>query len=149
MDSQVGKEIKSIIEQLESDAPGVTEGLGALIGSASGGAIALTALSSLGVAGLSAAGITSGLATAGALVGGGMVAGIGVLAAPIALLGIGGYALANRWKKAKMLAALNTALEKLYAIQKRLLSNAEHYKEELASLSALVEALLARQKKIS
>lgn len=149
MDSQVGKEIKSIMEQLENDAPGATEGLGALVGAASGGAIALTALSSLGVAGLSAAGITSGLATAGALIGDGMVAGIGVLAAPIALLGIGGYALANRRKKAKMLAALNTAIEKLYAIQRRLKSNAEHYKEELTALGALVEALLAKRRKVS
>ena len=149
MDAEIGKEIKSIMDRLENDAPGATEGLGALVGAVSGGAVALGALSTLGVAGLNAAGITSGLAAAGALIGGGMVAGIGVLAAPIALLGIGGYALANRWKKAKMLAALNTAIEKLYAIQKRLLSNAEHYKEELATLSALVEALLARQKKIS
>lgn len=148
MDSQVGQEIKSIMERLENDAPGATEGLGALVGAASGGAIALTALSSLGVAGLSAAGITSGLATAGALIGGGMVAGIGVLAAPIALLGLGGYALANRRKKANMIAALNTAIEKLYAIQRRLQDNAVRYGEEISTLKALLEALRERKKKV-
>ena len=148
MDVEIGKEIKSIMEKLENDAPGATEGLGALIGATSGGAIALTALSSLGIAGLSAAGIATGLASAGALVGGGMVAGIGVLAAPIALLGIAGYALANSWKKSDMLAALNTAIEKLYSIQSRLVSNAEHYKEELAALRALIEALSTKRNKL-
>lgn len=148
MDAEIGKEIKTIMERLESDAPGATEGLGALVGAASGGAVALGALSTLGVAGLSAAGITSGLATAGALVGGGMVAGIGVLASPIALLGIGGYWLANKWKRAKMIGAITAAIGRLHAIQERLLSNAAHYNEELATLHALIEALLARQKKI-
>ncbi|MBQ7155848.1 MAG: hypothetical protein IJR85_09880 [Synergistaceae bacterium] len=148
MDAQVGNEIKNIMKQLEDDAPGVTEGLGALIGSGIGGAGALAALSSLGYAGLSAAGITSGLATAGALVGGGMVAGIGVLAAPIALLGIGGYALANRRKKSRMLAALNVAIEKLYTIQRRLQENANHYREELGALNALVDALLTKKRKL-
>lgn len=148
MDAQIGNEIKSIMTQLENDAPGVMEGLGALIGSTIGGAGALAALSSLGFAGLSAAGITSGLATAGALVGGGMVAGIGVLAAPIALLGIGGYALANSWKKSRTLSALNVAIEKLYAIQTRLRNNAEHYREELGALTALVEALRTKKNKL-
>ena len=45
-----------------------------------------------GVSGLSAVGITSGLATLGAVIGGGMVAGIFVAGAPMALLGVGGYA---------------------------------------------------------
>ena len=148
MDSEVGQEIKSIMTKLENDAPGATEGLGALIGASVGGAAALTALSTLGVAGLSAAGITSGLATAGALIGGGMVAGIGVLAAPIALLGIGGYALANRSKKAKMISALNVAIEKLFAIQKRLQANAASYKEELSALTALVDALMTKKRKL-
>ena len=137
-----------IMKQLEDDAPGVTEGLATLIGSTIGGAGSLAALSSLGVAGLSAAGITSGLATAGALVGGGMLAGIGVLAAPIALLGIGGYALANSWKKSSTLSALNVAIEKLYAIQTRLKNNAERYREELGALTSLVEALKEKKNKL-
>ena len=148
MDSEVGKEIKSIMKQLEDDAPGATEGLGAILGASVGGAVALTALSSLGVAGLSAAGITSGLATAGALIGGGMVAGIGVLAAPIALLGIGGYALANRRKKANMISCLNVAIEKLFAIQKRLQANAQRYKEELTTLKVLVDELMTKKRKL-
>lgn len=148
MDAQVGNEIKSIMTELENDAPGVTEGLGTLIGSVSGGAISLAALSTLGISGLSAAGITSGLATAGALLGGGMVVGIGVLAAPIALLGIGGYAFAKKRKKARMLSALNVAIEKLYAIQKRLKDNAEHFREELGALTSLVEALQMKKSRI-
>ncbi len=148
MDTQVGKEIKSIMTQLESDAPGVTEGLGTLIGSTAGGAISLTALSTLGISGLSAAGITTGLATAGSIIGGGMVAGIGVLAAPIALLGLGGYALAKRRKKARMLSALNVAIEKLYAIQTRLKNNAERFREELGALTSLVEGLRMRKSQI-
>ena len=149
MDAQVGNEIKSIMEQMENDAPGVSEGLGTLVGAAAGGAVSLAALSGLGVAGLSAAGITSGLATAGALIGGGMVAGIGVLAAPIALLGLGGYMAANKKKKAKQLSALNVAIEKLYAVQRRLMNNAAHYNEELTALNALVEALTAKKRKIA
>ncbi len=98
MDTQVQNEIKKVMAQLESDAPGITEGLGALVGSVLGGGASLFALSSLGLTGLSAAGITSGLAAAGgglaAVTGGAlsaMTAGIFTLAAPIALLGIGGY----------------------------------------------------------
>ena len=148
MDAEIGKEIKSIMDRLENDAPGATEGLGALVGAVSGGAVALGALSTLGVAGLNAAGITSGLAAAGALIGGGMVAGIGVLAAPIALLGLGGYALAKKRKKARMLSALNVAIEKLYAIQKRLKDNAERFREELVVLTSVVEGLRMRKSQI-
>ena len=148
MDAQVGNEIKRIMTELENDAPGVTEGLGTLIGSTAGGAISLAALSTLGISGLSAAGITTGLATAGSLVAGGMVAGIGVLAAPIALLGLGGYALAKKRKKSRMLSALNVAIEKLYAIQTRLKDNAERYREELGALTSLVMALKTKKREI-
>jgi hypothetical protein len=91
--------------------------LGAALGAGVGGAGSFAALISLGsVAGLSAAGITSGLATAGAIVGGGMVAGIGVLAAPVAILAVGGYALVNGAKNKK----LKQEKERLYrlALQK-------------------------------
>lgn len=148
MDAQVGNEIKRIMTELENDAPGVTEGLGTLVGSTIGGATSLVALSTLGISGLSAAGITTGLATAGSIIGGGMVAGIGVLAAPIALLGLGGYALAKRRKKARMLSALNVAIEKLYAIQTRLKNNAERFREELGALTSLVEALRTKKSRI-
>ena len=101
-----------------------------------------------GVAGLSAAGITSGLATAGALIGGGMAAGIGVLAAPVALLGIFGYAAAKKKKQARMISALNVAIEKLYAIQTRLNQNAQRYREEIGALTALIEGLKTKKRKI-
>lgn len=86
-------------------------------GAAAGGAIAFGALYGLGVTGLSAAGITSGLAAAGALIGGGMVAGIGVLAAPIAILGVGGYALFQNKKQQRIRALQRDCLAK--AIEKQ------------------------------
>ena len=155
MDTQVQNKIKKVMAQLESDAPGITEGLGALVGSVLGGGASLFAFSSLGLTGLSAAGITSGLAAAGgglaAVTGGAlsaMTAGIFTLAAPIALLGIGGYALAHSNRKAKTLSALNVAIEKLYTIQERLMQNAQHYQEELGGLKALLELLKAKKEKI-
>lgn len=97
------KDVQDIMKRLNSDAPTMTEGLSALLGSGTGAAAgSLAALGALGVSGFSAAGITSGLATAGALVGGGMVAGIGVLAAPVAILGITGYAIAKNGKMLKL-----------------------------------------------
>ena len=147
MKEEAGNEMKKAMLELENDVPGITEGLAALLGSAAGGAASFAALTTLGVAGLSAAGITSGLAAAGALIGGGMVAGIGVLAAPIALLGIGGYALAKSKKKAKAIAALNTAIEKLYKIQKRLAENAEYFKSEIAQLTSMIDIFQVKLKK--
>ncbi len=107
-------------------------------------AISLTALSSLGVAGLSGAGITSCLATAGAVVDGGMLAGIGVLAAPVVGLALGGYWLANKRKKVKLAAALGVAIGKLYDIQARLIQNAEYFKEELAGIKVAIDLLSQR-----
>ena len=89
--------------------------------------------------GLSAAGITSGLGVAGSIVGGGMVAGIGVLAAPVAVLAVCGYAIAKRRRNAKLAAALRTAVEKLHRIQDRLAANAEYFKEELAEIKAYID----------
>ena len=142
---EVTTEVDSILSQMEKDYPGLLEGLGTAVGAASGGAISLTALSSLGVAGLSGAGITSGLATAGAVVGGGRLAGIGVLAAPVAGLAVGGFWLANRRKKAKLAAALGVAIRKLYGIQARLVQNAEYFKDELAVIKAAIEILSKRE----
>lgn len=48
--------------------------------------------------GFSASGITSGLSAAGSVVGSGMVAGIGVLATPPVILGIGDYVIAAKVK---------------------------------------------------
>ena len=133
------KDVQDIMKRLNSDAPTMTEGLSALLGSGAGAAAgSLAALGALGVSGFSAAGITSGLATADALVGGRMVAGIGVLAAPVAILGITGYAIAKKRKNAKIAAAVATAIKKLYSIQERLMQNAEYFKEELAGITAAI-----------
>jgi hypothetical protein len=139
------REVKVVLDQLENDYPGVTEGMVTALGSTAGAAASLGALYGLGTVGFSAAGITSGLATAGAVVGGGMVAGIGVLAAPVALLGIAGYAIAKKRKNAKLAAALGTAIQKLYGIQYRLMQNAEHFKDEIAGIKAAID-LLTRKK---
>ena len=138
-------EINVVMKQLEKDYPGALEGLGAAIGATAGGAGAFGALFLAGTTGLSAAGITSGLAAAGALIGGGMVAGIGVLAAPVAILGIGGYALAKKRKNAKHAAALATAIGKLYDIQSRLMQNAEYFRDELAQVKATIDFLKNRK----
>ena len=144
--NEANAEVKSILDELEKDFPGITEGLAACLGSTAGAAGSLVTLATIGkVAGLSAAGITSGLATAGALVGGGMVAGIGVLAAPVAILGIAGYAIAKKRRNAKLAAALGTAIEKLYRIQRRLSQNAEYFKEELAGIKATVDLLMKKK----
>ncbi|MDF7795717.1 hypothetical protein [Pseudomonas syringae] len=143
--TEATNQVKAILDQLENDYPGVTEGLAAALGSTAGAAGSLGALYMLGVSGLSGAGITSGLATAGALVGGGMVAGIGVLAAPIALLAVGGYALVKRRKNAKLAAALGGAISKLYNIQERLLKNAETFKAEIAAIKQTIN-MLTRKK---
>ncbi len=141
MKDEATSQTGAILKQLEKDYPGITEGVAALAGASVGGAGSLFALSALGYSGLSAAGITSGLATAGALFGGGMVAGIGVLAAPVAILGVLGYAIAKRRKSAKLAAALGQAISKLYDIQSRLMANAEYFKEEIAGVKALIAAL--------
>ncbi|KPM59452.1 hypothetical protein HB13667_25165 [Pseudomonas putida] len=143
--TEASRQVKNILDQLENDYPGITEGLAAALGSSAGAAGSLGALYLLGYTGLSAAGISSGLATAGALVGGGMVAGIGVLAAPIALLGVGGYALMKKRKNAKLAASLGEAIAKLYNIQERLLSNAETFKAEIAMIKQTIE-MLTRKK---
>ncbi|MGL5355026.1 MAG: hypothetical protein ACRDAQ_00530 [Cetobacterium sp.] len=142
-----GKEIKSVLDQLENDVPGASEGMAAMMGTGVGGAASYAALYGLGTVGLSAAGITSGLATAGAIVGGGMVAGIGVLAAPIALLGIGGFALAKKRKTAKLIAALTLAISKLHNIQTKLYENAQYYKEEIEALQNAIDRLIQKKKK--
>jgi hypothetical protein len=74
-----------------------------------------------------------------------MVAGIGVLAAPVALLAVGGYAIAKKRKNAKLAQALGEAIGKLYAIQDRLMKNAEYFKEEIAGIKAAID-LLNRKK---
>lgn len=112
--------IKKILQEASSavqdksrtiETSDIPEVLGAVAGIGVGGAAGLGLLSLLGVSGLSAAGITSGLAAAGSIVGGGMVAGIGVLAAPAVILGVGGYALLSASKKKKLLLTKEALLQ--------------------------------------
>lgn len=87
----------------KSDDGQLNEALGLAGGVGAGGAMGFAALYFAGTTGLSAVGITSGLAAAGSIVGGGMVAGIGVLAAPAVILGVGGYALISRRNVKKLI----------------------------------------------
>lgn len=139
-----GADVQRILRELESNVPGITEGFGAITGAGIGGVAAFAALSGLGVSGLSAAGITSGLAVAGSIVGGGMVAGIGVLAAPIAILGIAGYSIFKHKKVKKQTAALQYALSQLYAVLERLKKNAEKFQIEIASINTIISTLRNR-----
>ncbi|WP_281079250.1 hypothetical protein [Klebsiella quasivariicola] len=140
-------EVKSALQALENKFPGITEGAAALAGSGVGAAASFGALYTLGTTGVSAAGITSGLATAGSIVGGGMVAGIAVLAAPVAVLGIGGYAVVKHRKNARLTAALSQAIQKLYEVQERLMSNAEYFKAEIAGIKATIDMLTKKAPK--
>lgn len=90
--------LQVLFRRLKISSRVLLEGAAALAGSGVGAAASFGALYTLGTTGVSAAGITSGLATAGSIVGGGMVAGIAVLAAPVAVLGIGGYAIVKHKK---------------------------------------------------
>lgn len=124
------------------DTSEMPEVLGALAGGAVGVGTGLTLVSVSGtVAGMSAAGITSGLAALGALVGGGMVAGIFVAAAPMALLGVGGYALISHRNKKKLAqvkeAILQEALKKHDALIRELNDKLNLSEERLAYLTAL------------
>lgn len=89
--------------RVASDDGQLNEALGLAGGVGAGGAMGFAALYFAGTAGLSAVGITSGLAAAGSLIGGGMVAGIGVVAAPAVLLGVGGYAIVARRNVKKLI----------------------------------------------
>lgn len=143
---QASEEVKVILDDLEKDYPGLTEGFATIVGAGTGAAVSITALSTMGtVAGLSAPGITSGLAAAGGLIGGGMVAGISVLALPVAGLGIIGFSFAKKRKNARLAAALNESISKLFNIQERLIQNAEYFKQEIAMVQGAIKVL---QKKL-
>ena len=93
---EVKAEFAGVLEDLRKDHPKVVEGAATLVGGTLGGSVSLTALFFGGsVTGLSAAGITSALGRrerSSGVYG----RGIGVLAAPVAVLAVGGYAIAKR-----------------------------------------------------
>ncbi|MDD5753398.1 MAG: hypothetical protein PHN45_01410 [Methylococcales bacterium] len=136
-----GKDVQRILRELESNAPELAEGFGAITGAGIGGAASLAALYGLGTTGLSAAGITSGLAAG---LGGGMVAGVGVLAAPVAILGIVGYSIFKHKKVKRQTAALQHALGQLYSVLERLTMNAKHFQQEIAGITAMINTLKSR-----
>ena len=139
MKDEASESMKEALDEFRRDQPKVADAAAAAVGSTLGAGASYTALFFAGkVVGLSGPGITSGLAAAGKLVGGKMVAGIGVLAAPVAVLGVAGYAISKKRRNAKLAASLNRAIEKFYAIQDRLMANAEHFREELAEIKAYI-----------
>lgn len=119
----------------------IPEVLSGAAGAVAGGALSFIALINLGVVGLSAAGITSGLAAAGAIIGGGMVAGIGVLAAPVVILGAGAVGLTSAIKRKKVTEKkeelLKAAVSKYDAIVRTLKDEVDMTKERAEYLNAL------------
>ena len=100
MRTKANQDLRDVLQDLEKHHAGITEGVAAALGAGTGAATSLTAMSSLGtVSGLSAAGVKTGIAAAGGLLGGGTLLGVGVLAAPIAALGVLGYGVAKRFNK--------------------------------------------------
>ena len=73
------------------------------------------------------------------------MAGVFVLAAPVVVLGVGAYALTKKRRNAKVTAVLTRAIEKLYAVQDRLMANAEHYRDELAEIKTWIDELKRRK----
>ena len=119
----------------------IPEVLAGALGAGIGGVGSFAALYGMGVVGLSAAGITSGLAAAGGIFGGGMVAGVFVLAAPVALLAVGGVLLAsdlkNKQLKQEKERLYKEALKKHEGIISALKAEADADKERLDYLQSL------------
>jgi len=145
---EANEKILAIFQELERSAPGLDTALAGITGLVGGGAISYTALWFAGVNGLSAAGLTSGLATLGSIAGGGMATGVGVVVIPVVVLGGGAYIAHDYYKDkkrmAKLSAALNVAISRLYSVQDRLIANAEYYKNEIAILKGQIFMLEAR-----
>ncbi len=142
MKAKALSDLRAILQDLETTHAGITNGIATAIGAGTGAASSIMALSSLGtVSGLSAAGVTTGLAAAGAIVGGGMLVGIGILATPVAALGVLGYQLGNKRKKAFKAAAVAMAVKHIIEIQSRLIKHKEHFTEELTKIKTTLETL--------
>ncbi|OQY16411.1 MAG: hypothetical protein B6I36_10300 [Desulfobacteraceae bacterium 4572_35.1] len=123
--------------------------LGAIAGGAVGVGAGLTLVYVAGISGLSAVGITSGLATLGSIIGGGMVVGIFVAGAPMAVLGIGGYALLSHRNKKKLKQAkealLQETLRKYDAIIRELnrkINLSEERAKYLDALNVLLQQII-------
>jgi hypothetical protein len=142
MKQQASQDVREILLVLEKTHTGITEGMATAVGAGTGAAGSIAALSSMGtVAGLSGAGVSSGFAAAGGLIGGGMLVGIGVLAAPVAVLGVVGYRLGNKMKKMKNAAAVGMAAKRICDVRSRLIQHEEHFKDELAHINTTLQVL--------
>lgn len=118
------KFLKSLFDDLDKIDSEVTdgfEGIGAAVGGGVGAAGSFAALYGLGVVGLSGPGIMSGLAAAGTLIGGGAAAGVGVLALPVAVLAVAGYAFINHRKKKRVRRLQGQVLAKAIGKQNEIL----------------------------
>lgn len=128
----------------------IPEALAGALGAGIGGAASFATLYFGGsVIGLSAAGITSGLAAAGRIVGGGMAAGIGVLAAPVAILGGAAIGITAHIKNKKLAEEKNAlytqAVSKQNAILELLkdkVAQSEERRKYLESLNILLQAAI-------
>lgn len=138
--NEANEALKNPIRVIKDSA--IPEVLAGALGSMVGGAGSFAALYFGGsVVGLSAAGISSGLAAAGSLVGGGMAAGIGVLAAPVAILGAGAIYGVHTYKSKKLEQEKHRlyqeALKKHAAIIDKLKNEANISKERADYLQSL------------
>ena len=133
------------LDKIDTEVQVGSEGVGALVGGGVGAAGAFAALYGLGIVGLSGPGIMTGLAAAGTLIGGGAAAGVGVLAAPVAILAVGGYALMNYRKKKRVRElqgqVLAKAIGKQNEIIRKLAGRAELSNTVVCELEARLELL--------
>jgi len=127
----------------------IPEALAGGLGAAAGAGISFAALYAGGsVVGLSAAGITSGLAAAGAVIGSAtMTAGLAVLAAPVAILGVGAALAASKANNDKLMqakeACYKNAIKKQNEIFKLLEKQSKKDKARIDYLVGLNNLLVA------
>jgi hypothetical protein len=133
------------LDKIDAEVRDGTEAVGAAVGAGIGAAGSFAALYGLGIVGLSGPGIMTALAAAGAIVGGGAVAGVGVLAAPVAALAVGGYALVSHNKKKRVRRlqgqVLAKAIGKQNEIIRKLANRAELSDAVVGELEARLEVL--------
>ncbi len=124
-DTQFLEKLLQDLDLLDAEVRPGSDVAGAAGGVAVGGAAAFGALYGLGTTGLGSVGITSGLAAAGALVGGGLAAGVGVLAAPVAVLGAAGYAVVRSRRQQRVARLQRACLAKAVSKQSDILLRLE------------------------
>lgn len=133
------------LDQIDAEVRDGSEGIGAVVGGGVGAAGSFAALYGLGLVGLSGPGIMTGLAAAGALIGGGAALGVGVLAAPVAVLAVGAYAFMSHRKKKRVRRlqgqVLAKAIGKQNEILRKLANRADLSERVVGELEARLELL--------